>query len=107
MEKNNTFAWVSYLTVFGWLIALIMYNGSQKGNTLVRFHIRQSLGIFLLAFAAYILRGLPFLGGVIASIVSIAVVVFWVMGLISAIQGEEKPVPLVGSFFQSSLTFLN
>jgi uncharacterized membrane protein len=33
-------------------------------------------------------------------IVQLAIFVFWLLGLISAVQGEMKPVPVLGEQFQ-------
>lgn len=116
MEKqDNTLAWVSYLTIIGWIIALIMYNDSQKGNTIVRFHIKQSLGLWIVAFLFWvvliILAIIPILGWVVAVIITpifyIGLLVLWIMGLIYAAQGEEKHIPLIGKFFDEKITFIS
>jgi uncharacterized membrane protein len=31
---------------------------------------------------------------------NIGLLVFWVMGLVAAVSGEEKPLPIVGPSFQ-------
>lgn len=106
-QQDNTLAWVSYLTIIGWIIAIVMYNDSQKGNTLVRFHLRQSLGLYLLGIAGSIIAIIPILGWLIWITVSIGVLVFWILGIISAVQSEEKPVPVVGDLFQDWFSFIN
>lgn len=106
-QQDNTLAWVSYLTIIGWIIALVMYNDSQKGNTLVRYHLRQSLGLYILGLAGSIIGIIPILGWLIWMVVSIAVLVFWILGIIAAAQSEEKPVPIVGDLFQQWFSFIN
>jgi len=41
---------------------------------------------------------IPILGTIIAVIGSILCFICWILGLIGAVQGTEKPVPLLGKF---------
>jgi uncharacterized membrane protein len=65
---------------------------NEKKNAFVKFHLRQSLLIGLAGFLTFI----PLLGLVIW----VGVVVLWVMGLMSAINGQEKEVPVIGKYAQ-------
>ena len=93
MAKNEgkTIAIVSYITIIGWVIALIM-NQSHK-DKLASFHIRQTL---LLYIAWVIFSWIPFLGWAL----SIILFIFWIIGLIGAINGEQKEVPILGKLAQ-------
>jgi uncharacterized membrane protein len=108
---QKTISWVSYLTLIGWIIALVSYNGSPDKSSLAKFHLRQSFGIMVTLFAFYLAVFLlifiiPFLFFLLP-VVWIAVIIFWVLGLISAVNGEEKPVPIIGTFYQKTFTFIN
>lgn len=81
---------VAYITLIGWIVALVLNNPKSD---LGSFHIRQALGIFLLG----IVLGLIPVINLVAWIVAF---VLWILGLISAVQGEKKPVPVVGEYFQ-------
>lgn len=98
MENNNekTIGIISYLTLIGWIIALVM--NSSTRSEYASFHIRQMLGLMLLSFLASIMVRLGL--GMLSPIVSIFVLVLWVLGFIGAIQGERKTVPLLGEQFQ-------
>lgn len=74
---------VAYLTWIGLIIAVCA--GDKNG---ARFHINQALVIFLFSLLSVI----PCIGW----IWGIFMVVCWIMGLIAAINEEEKPVPLIG-----------
>lgn len=74
---------VAYITWIGFLIAIIA--GDKDG---ARFHVNQALVINLFA----LLSPIPCLG----QIWGIFIIVCWIMGLIAAINEEEKPVPLIG-----------
>ncbi|MDP0501989.1 MAG: hypothetical protein Q7P63_17990 [Verrucomicrobiota bacterium JB022] len=83
---SKTLAIISYITIIGWVAALVL---DKEKDPLVRFHLRQSLALIILGF---ICAFIPFLN----LILWIVPFVFWIMGLISAIQGQQKPLPLIG-----------
>lgn len=83
MDKKTT-GWVAYLTWIGLLIAFIA--GDKEG---AKFHLNQALVIFLFSLLSII----PCIGW----IWGIFMLVCWVMGLVAAINEEEKEVPLIGS----------
>lgn len=96
-DNGKTVAIISYLTIIGWIIALIMNNSNK--TELGSFHIRQSLGIILVGIALAIINS--FLGiAILAWIIQLAIIVYWVLGFIGAIQGEKKLVPFLGAQFQ-------
>ena len=91
---------VAYITLIGFIIALVMHGDEKNKSALGAFHIRQMLGLILTNVAAGILSFIPFLGWLIGPALVIAVVIFWVLGLISAVNHEMKPLPIVGPYFQ-------
>jgi uncharacterized membrane protein len=108
---QKTISWVSYLTLIGWIIALVTYNGSPDKSSLAKFHLRQSFGLMVTFFACYVavfllIAMIPLLFFLLP-VVWIAVVIFWILGLIAAVNGEEKPVPVIGAFYQKTFTFIN
>ncbi len=101
IEEGKTIAIISYVTLIGLIIAIVMNN--DKKNSFASYHIRQSIGIIVLYFIVwvffYILSYvfyIPFL----STILYIGVFVLWILGILAAVQGETKPVPLVGEKFQ-------
>lgn len=74
---------VAYITWIGLIIAFCA--GDKEG---AKFHLNQALVIFLFSLLSLI----PCIGW----IWSIFMLVCWIMGLIAAINQEEKPVPLIG-----------
>jgi len=90
--EDKTVAIVSYITLIGWVVAFIIY-GKNKTD-LGAYHLRQSLGLNV----TYIIL---LLFGIVGKILAVLVVIFAIIGLVYAIQGEKKPVPVAGEFFQS------
>ena len=88
---GKTKAIVAHITIIGWIIALVV-NSNEK-DEIASYYVRQTLGIYLLGIVLGIIP-------VINLIAWIVVLVFWIMSLIGAIQGEMKETPLVGKYFQ-------
>ncbi len=88
---GKTKAIVAHITIIGWIIALVI-NSSEK-DEFASYYIRQLLGIYLLGL---VLTFIPILGW----IASIVVLVFWILSLVGAIQGEKKETPWLGKYFQ-------
>jgi uncharacterized membrane protein len=98
VNEGKTAAIISYITIFGTIIAYFM-NTSSK-NSFASFHIRQMIGIFLLSMInKYIIY--DFLGSTIGFVVFAIIVVLWFIGFIGAIKGEKKLVPVIGEQFQN------
>lgn len=83
MDKRTT-GIIAYITWIGLLIAVIA--GDKDG---AKFHINQAFVINLFALLGMII---PCIGW----IWDVFMLVCWVMGLIAAINEEEKPVPVIG-----------
>jgi len=103
--EDKTTAIVSYLTLIGFIVAIIIH--SSKKTRIGSFHLRQSLGLMLTAIAmmvvGFIFAFIPFIGWLVGMAVWIGLLVLWVMGLIAALNGEFKPVPVLGEHYQKWL----
>jgi uncharacterized membrane protein len=88
---GKTKAIVAHITIIGWIIALVI-NSSEK-DEFASYYIRQLLGIYLLGL---VLTFIPIIGW----LASVVVLVFWILSLIGAIQGEKKETPWLGKYFQ-------
>jgi uncharacterized membrane protein len=106
-DKGKTVAILSYITIIGFIIALVMNNDEQNKSDLGVFHLRQALGIYLTGIVFSIAQGIflfiPFLGWIINAAIMLsmlALFVFWILGLLAAINSEKKAVPFVGKLYQ-------
>ena len=98
IEKGKTAAITSYILIVGVFIAMSMNSGEDK-NSYASFHIRQSLGLSITFIS---------LGLIISNfdnlMISISMWVFlsvlWSYAIFNAINGETKPIPLLGHYFQ-------
>lgn len=99
--NGKVVAIVSYLGLIGWIIAIIVHGNGK--TSLGAYHLRQSLGIMLTGLVGSLVFWIPILGWALA----IGLLVFWILGLISAVNGQEKPVPVLGAFYQKTFAGLN
>ena len=98
-ENNNgkTIAIVSYLTIIGTIIAIIM--NIENKNKFASFHIRQALGLIL----TFLALGYPigyFDSWMVSSAFYLFFFVLWIFGFLGALQGQMTLAPIVGPFFQ-------
>ncbi len=94
MDKKTT-SWVSYITWIGWLVAY--FGGDKEG---AKFHLNQSLvinifytGVWVISF---ILFFIPILGWLVVMAAYVFLLVCAILGIIAAVNQEEKEVPLIG-----------
>ena len=112
--EDKTVAILAYLTLIGFVVAIILH--SSKKTKLGAFHLRQMLGYILtvvvgwicVAFVMFVLLiVLAFMKSFVLLLVpliyfafGISMLVLWIMGLIAAINGQMKPMPVVGPLYQ-------
>ncbi|MFI2743723.1 hypothetical protein ACG2LH_13360 [Zhouia sp. PK063] len=98
VKEGKNMAIIAYLTIFGVIIAFSM--NVDKKNDFASFHIRQSLGLWLLflfisAFIGY------FDSIAISAAFYLVFIVLWIYGFSGALAERKQQIPLVGSLFQS------
>jgi uncharacterized membrane protein len=96
--EDKTAAIVGYLTLIGFIVAVIIHG--NKKTRLGAYHLRQALGLMLAFLAIGFCWMVPFIGWFVGFCGWIALVVLWIMGLVAALNGQQKPVPLLGEYFQ-------
>lgn len=101
-ENPRTAAVVSYITIIGWLLAYYMLYKNNR-NSVAAFHLRQSLILHSLFFIVNVLslfalwHWFPY---AIVVVSAALLFILWLMGALGAINGKEKPVPVVGKLAQ-------
>ena len=101
IETGKTAAITSYILGIGVFIAMSMNSGEDK-TEFASFHIRQGLGLTLTFFSLGLIIS-NFDSLMISAPMWIFISVLWTYGIFSAIKGETKSVPLLGTFFQKWL----
>ncbi len=90
VEKNKTNAVLCYL---GILIIIPFINEEAKKSPFVKFHLNQGVVLLIGSFVVSAVVWVPIIGWAFG----IAFFVIWLMGLLGAIQGQMKRVPVVGN----------
>jgi uncharacterized membrane protein len=112
-DNGKTAGIVSYFTIIGWLIA---YFGMHQNNktSLGSYQLRQTLLLHIVSMGvwiilSFILGALFFSAGALGGwylfsliewVVRIALFVLWLLGFLGAVNGEEKPIPIIGPMAQ-------
>ena len=99
IDEGKTAAITSYILIVGVLIAMSM--NSENKNSFASFHSRQATGLSI----TFISLGLivnNFDSLMVSASMWLFVSVLWAYGIFSAINGETKPLPLLGEIFQKA-----
>ena len=109
-ENGKTAAIISYFTIIGWLIAYFAMHKDNK-TAFGSYQLRQTLLFSIITIAVgwifnFIVGMLIISSGIFAliyiiNIIYIGLFIIWIIGLIGAINGEQKPMPFIGEKAQS------
>ena len=100
--EDKVVAIIAYLTLIGFFVAIIIH--MNKKTKLGAFHLRQMLGFILTVIAVWfcviVLVFIPFLGWLCILALWASMLALWILGLVAAINGQMKPMPVVGPLYQ-------
>src|ERR1700743_2520674 len=113
-DNGKTVGIVSYLTIIGWLIAFFAMHKDNK-TELGSYQLRQTLLFHITSIVLYWVLGMLFTAIFFSSglvtgwfsivaldwILKIGLFILWIIGFIGAINGEKKPIPLIGEKAQT------
>ena len=91
IEKNKAMGLLAYILFFIPLLA-------AKDSPFARYHANQGLVLFLCGLISSVLWIIPILGWIIAPILSIVITVLAVIGIINALNGKAKELPIIGKY---------
>lgn len=92
-KKDKIAAVLSYLGWVFWIIAFIV---RDKDDALSRRHLNQGLMLAIAGTATRLMARAHGLIGFAGDILSVAVVILSVMGLLQALRERYEPLPVVG-----------
>ena len=99
IEKGKTNAIISYITIFGVIIAYFLNNEPEKKSAFASFHIRQSLGLWLTFFALGYIVG-SFNSWFVTSAFYMFFAILFIYGFAGAVAKKPQAVPLLGHLYQ-------
>jgi len=98
MAEDRTVAILSYVTLIGFIAAIVIHQ--NRKTELGAFHLRQMLGLVVTGLVGGVCAVVPILGWIVWFLVIIGVFVLWIIGLLSALKGDMRPVPILGAHYQ-------
>lgn len=96
-DESKLFAFLAYLLgIIGFVLVLL----ARKKDAYATYHAKQSLVLAICWVIVYVVgMALPFIGWfVIWPLGNLVLIILWVIGMINAFSGKQKPLPLIGQF---------
>lgn len=94
-KKNTGMAVIAYIIFFLPLLT------DAKNDPFVKYHVKQGLVLFIGYIIEIFIGRIPFFGWIISPLLGIFLFILFIIGIINAVGGKEKPLPVIGSFAQN------
>ncbi len=97
IKEGKLCAILNYLV---FIVGIIWWLADEKmkKNKFATFHVKQVLILIIVSIIVSFINIIPILGQIIFLIAEIIILVLWIIGLINAISGKEKELPIIGKF---------
>lgn len=106
--SSKTQSLLSYLG-FLWLVAY--FAGQNKRDAYSSYHLKQGLGLWVCAvafnIAVFIVSMISSSLGLILSYAGVLFLIIMILGVINAMNGARKPLPIMGKIFENQFPFLD
>ncbi|MBJ2173987.1 hypothetical protein JBL43_07045 [Aureibaculum sp. A20] len=96
--EGKTIAIIAYITLIGLIVAFVMNN--EKKDPFATYHIKQSLGLGLTGLALSTINIIPILGWIVSFLGFFVIVYMWIISLLNALNGKQKPAPILGKKYE-------
>lgn len=97
-DQHEIVAIIGYILPF---LFFLPFLGEAKNNTFAKFHANQQLNLLLFEVIGWGIASfltIVLIGLLLMPLVVIASVVLAIMGIINVVNGEMKPLPLIGKY---------
>ncbi|OGZ35867.1 MAG: hypothetical protein A2V60_01040 [Candidatus Portnoybacteria bacterium RIFCSPHIGHO2_01_FULL_39_19] len=94
-KKNTGMAIVAYIIFF---IPLLT---DAKNDPFVKYHVKQGLILFIGYVIEMFVGTIPFFGWIITPLLGVILFILFIIGIMNAINGKEKPLPVIGRFAEN------
>ena len=94
IERSRYLAALGYLSFLFVILGLLI----EPNSKFLRYHINQAIILYVFGILCAVVCIVPVIGWIAGGIGSIASIVFVVMGIIRAVKGEAKDIPLIGKY---------
>lgn len=93
IEDNKVVAAIGYIGIL-FLVPLL----AKKDSPYAQYHAKQGLVLFIFGIIIGVVMVIPLIGWVVGIIGWVICVVLFIMGLINALSGQMKPLPIIGQY---------
>jgi len=93
-KKNTGMAVIAYIVFF---IPLLT---DAKNDPFVKYHVKQGLVLFIGYVVEMFIGMIPVIGWILYPLLGIFLFVLFIIGIMNAIGGKEKPLPIIGGYAQ-------
>ena len=96
VDDINNNRLMSILAYIGILVLVPLF--AAKESPFARFHTNQGLLLLILHLIGWVLSFIPYIGWVACGIINVVCFVLFILGLINAVRGDAKELPLIGKY---------
>lgn len=93
ISSNKIVALLAYIGIL-FIVPLV----AAPNSPYAKFHANQGLLLFLFNIAVGIVSIIPVLGWIVGVVGSVVSVIFFILGIVNAIKGQAKELPLIGKY---------
>lgn len=96
VEQNKVMAIIGYIFPIVFFIPLLT---EAKNSAFARFHANQQLLLLLFGMIGYVAAAVLtviYIGIILFPVITIASIVFMILGIINAVNGSMKQLPIIG-----------
>ena len=93
VEQNKALAAIGYLGIL-FLVPML----AAPKSPFAQYHAKQGMVLFIAAIIMSVVLAIPFVGWVVGGIGEAFVLILMIMGILNAVNGQEKPLPVIGKF---------
>lgn len=93
-ERAKYLSALCYLNFVFIIIALLL----EPNSKFLRYHINQSIVLYVFALLSALLNIVPILGQIAFVVASVMFIVFTIMGIVRAVKCEAKDLPIIGKY---------
>jgi len=93
IEQNKALAAIGYLGIL-FLVPMLAAPKSE----FAQFHAKQGMVLFIAAIIVTAVSMIPILGWLIGMIGGVVLVILMIVGILNAVAGAMKPLPIIGQF---------
>lgn len=86
------------MAVVAYLLFFVPLLTDAKNDPFVKFHVKQAIILLIGWLVSVIIGQVPVLGWAISFVMGVGILILLLMGIINALNGEEKPLPIIGQY---------